>query len=234
MVRTPLQIPRTNRLASLAMVLLAGVLATGCESTGPKRRTVFHESDLLEIARPADIAVMPVQDLTQGQEVDVTTVREVLYEGLPGRLYSPLELGFVDSGIAVLEASGGDGESADGTREPFASEPLVAGGVAQPREASVDRTAIGADAYLQVALTGWDTKMLKSAGVVTAEADVYLVGSDAETLWGVSILRRLEVGTERTDFNSYHELHRRAARALGNEVLELIPERDPLATTRGY
>lgn len=46
--------------------------------------------------QPADIAVAPVRNQSDNDQVPVDLVREAIYEELAQRLYSPLDLGYVD------------------------------------------------------------------------------------------------------------------------------------------
>lgn len=85
-------------LTSGPALLALAVLLGGCNST-PLRAKVRTESlggAGLERVQPADIALAPIQDLTKNVEAPIEEIRQSFHAELVDRLYSPLDLAFVD------------------------------------------------------------------------------------------------------------------------------------------
>ncbi len=86
------RVPRFFTLGSLLLAL------GGCKSQTPsvELAPVQGESDLLLRRQPADIAVAPVQNLTEDEGAPTDLLRECLAQALVEKLYSPLDLEYVD------------------------------------------------------------------------------------------------------------------------------------------
>ena len=81
-----------------AAVIAAVALLSACNST-PLRAKVRTESlggAGLERVQPADIALAPIQDLTKNSDAPIEELRRSFHGALVDRLYSPLDLEFVD------------------------------------------------------------------------------------------------------------------------------------------
>lgn len=194
---------------------LAGLLLAGCVSTGePAQPVDFAEPlaapvgavELVEGApgesAPADVWVAPVIDATTEREVPSAALRDELYRGLVGRLYSPLALGFGD--VARVEAGDGAWGSAKST------------GAAQ--------------GVLLVEIERWDTAQLEARGTIDAAAKVRLVDLRAEPpvqVFGRRIGRRLELESSLLEQATPAELGAYAARNLAAELLSALPRRVP-------
>lgn len=188
------------RRAAILALLLA---VAACEAPGSPpatHRTVFMPGDSLQQVQPSDVAVLPVRNQSGTPDAPVGALRETLYTGIIDRLYSPVELGYVD---------------------------------AHWSEAAASPTSMGADALLQVIVTAWDDALLETNHALLVEAEVSLLDPTASRrIWGVTVARRLELKQEQVLHPLRGDLFDRAAEILGEEILGLIPERDPLAEAR--
>lgn len=186
-----------------ALLLLTGLLgacaSTPFEAERPFPYTEFGADGPLESVRPVDLLVAPVHNQSGIPNVPVEPFRVALTEELVARLYSPLSLEWAD-GRAV--------------------------------EAGYDPNAPGADAILQVVVTRWDESLYDSHGAVLAEAEARLLDAGVATrpvLWAVDVGRRLEASSRQRGRLPASEVRARMADQLAQEILRLLPERNPLA-----
>ncbi len=100
-----------DRLPLAACLLLALV---SCAELGSRREqhvTDLMPSDGLAATQPGDVAVPAVRDQSEAGGAPVQTLRRAIYRGLVTRLYSPVDLEYLDKGWT--EASFGDEAVAD-------------------------------------------------------------------------------------------------------------------------
>ena len=90
------------RLTTLALPFV--LLACKSEPAAPVVRTEFLDEGTLAQVQPADVAVAPVRNQSGSTTVPVGALRRTLYEGLVTRLYSPVDLGYVDARLAEASA----------------------------------------------------------------------------------------------------------------------------------
>jgi len=204
----------SSMLRRLALAAVLGVSALGCRSTGdPAGDSTVWERALvvpdengslaaLAARQPADIFVAPVIDQTAAYEAPANELRLALYEGLVGRLYSPLRLTWADEALAAF----GD------------APPSVA-------EASA---LLGADAILEVRLVAWDESALERDGFVRATVAALLIDPSAPDapLWGWELAREVDVGGASTRRSTRDVLAGQVAKTLAAELLALLPARD--------
>ncbi len=83
--------------------LLAFALLASCQALNDGPTPVFGDRtemlapDRLASVQPGDIAVLPVHNQTELEDLPVEALREAFHDGLVDRLYSPLDLAFVDA-----------------------------------------------------------------------------------------------------------------------------------------
>jgi len=199
-----MQAPANGRSTHRWLAALAApLLVAGCQTTPePVNSTQWLARGGLERVQPADVAVAPVRDHSR-QQAPADALREALYRGLIERLYSPLDLDYVDARWA---------------------------------EARFDPTQVEAEGVLQVIVTTWDPTWLSTHGdlIFALEARLLDAGRpESDPLWAVSVSRRISLQRERERAATPEEFDRAAAAAVAAEVLELLPERDPLAAAEG-
>lgn len=150
-----------------ASVLLA---TTGCSVPQPKpqNENIRHPYYELEDAQPAEVAVVPIRDQSKEGSFPVDTLRRALYDGLATRLYTPIDLDFVD---------------ANWTEAGFDPTALQAGGVIQVVVKKWDRSLLVSHGAI---LTEFTVEMLDGQR------------PGARPLWGHTFVRRLELASERT------------------------------------
>lgn len=194
----------TRNLLACFFLLAAGSALGGCanlpfEPERPFPFTEFVADGPLEAVRPVDLLVAPVHNQTGVTAVPLEPLRNSLMKELVGRLYTPLSRQWSDGRAA---------------------------------EASFDPNAPGVDAILQVVVTRWDESLLDSHGAVLVEAEARLLHGGVASrpvLWAVDVGRRLEASGRQRERLAASEVRARMAEDLAREILELLPERNPLA-----
>lgn len=190
---------------------LAGLLLAGCVSTGePAAPVDFAEPlaapvgavELVDGApgesAPADVWVAPVIDATTEREAPSAALRDELYRGLVGRLYSPLALDFGD--VALVEAG-------DGAWGPDAAQGVLLVEIERWDTAQLEARGT-IDAAAKVRLVD-----------LRAEPPVQVFGR--------RIGRRLELESSLLEQATPAELGAYAARNLAAELLSALPRRVP-------
>jgi hypothetical protein len=173
-MRAPTTTQRTASRALTALALVAvPALSAACALSPKKAENQTHRYPAfgLEDSQPADIAVVPIRDLSKEGGAPVGTLREQIYRGLVPLMYSPLDLDFVD--VHWVEAG-------------FAPEALEAGGVLQITIQDWDTSLLGTHGAIQVAL---------SAEILDGRRP------GAKPLWGVQLQRRLELAHEQVNLS---------------------------------
>lgn len=88
------------RIARCAPAVLVLSLLVSCQGMGSKNvfgnRTELIGTSRVEQLQPADIAVLAVRNQTTFEELPVDGFRQAFHDGLVERLYSPLDLNYVD------------------------------------------------------------------------------------------------------------------------------------------
>lgn len=189
------------RLTTLALPFV--LLACKSEPAAPVVRTEFLDEGTLAQVQPADVAVAPVRNQSGSTTVPVGALRRTLYEGLVTRLYSPVDLGYVDARLA--EAS------------------------ADPEALGADAVMYVVVTGWDTSLLESAAAIMASASVTIVEPGS---AAAASPLWGVEVSRRIDLRGEARIYPERSELERRAAELFAAEVLALLPERDPLAEPR--
>jgi hypothetical protein len=82
-------------VAAALLLALAGACTT--PNHLPEEATRFRSAGGLQAAQPADVAVAPVRNQSGDESLPLDRLRELLYARLAERLYSPLDLAFVDA-----------------------------------------------------------------------------------------------------------------------------------------
>ena len=189
---------RRNRWRALGASIALSVLGASCALPpgDVENQTHRYPNFGLEDSQPADMAVVPIRDLSDEGGAPVVTLRRELYQGLVAKLYSPLDLDFVD--VHWVEAG-------------FAPEGLDSGGV------------------LEVVIQEWDTSLLGTHGSIRVSFRAEMLDGrrpGAEPLWGGHAKRRLELASDQVNLSG-PALFDRAAEMVAQEILALIPPRDP-------
>ena len=83
---------------TLSLVASLGSCIAPQEDVALKNDTGWLPGGGLEMVQPADIAVVPIGLRTEDAIVPTDVIREELYLGLIDRLYTPLQLAWVDAG----------------------------------------------------------------------------------------------------------------------------------------
>ena len=85
-------------LVASVLVLCVGSCITPPVDPAEKHDTGWLPGGGLEMVQPADIAVVPIGLRTKDSGVPTDMLRDSLYSGLLGRLYTPLPFSWVDNG----------------------------------------------------------------------------------------------------------------------------------------
>ncbi|MEW6071936.1 MAG: hypothetical protein AB1726_04975 [Planctomycetota bacterium] len=206
-----LDLSSARTVRSCALFLLAALLAGACQGIpGPSpafgNRTESLGPQRLDEVRPGDIAVLPVVNQTPVEDLAVETFRRAFQAGLVARLYSPLDLAYVDEA------------SVDGhwQESSFPGSPPP-------------------DAVLVVAVNHWSTSDVVGQGLLEVGAELRLfAGGSAEgtPLWGAQVDRKVRVATGNPPYGPLEELVGQGIVEYARLALEVLPARDPLAVPR--
>ena len=164
----------SKRTLLLTVSIVSALLATSsCVLPTPAaaNETRPYPAFGLEDAQPADIAVVPVRDESETGGAPVGTLRRELYLGLVERLYSPLDLDYVD--VHWVEAG-------------FETAGLEAGGVLQVVIQDWDTSLLPTHGAL---LVSFQAEILDGRR------------PGAEALWGVQAKRRMELANEQVNLS---------------------------------
>jgi hypothetical protein len=100
-------------------------------------------------------------------------------------------------------------------------------------EATYRPGALGEQAVLRVAITGWDTSRWRSHATIVIDADVHLLDATApetsNALWGGHANRRIDLSRQRDTFLSERAMLQKAVELFVDEVLGTLPARNPEA-----
>jgi len=156
---------------------------------------------------PSDIVVLPLMDDTGNPKVQMVLpeLRRAIYRALIGRCYTPVSLEFVDARL---------GE--EGGNRIFALAAL--------------RGKFGADAMLQVRVTGWNERKFRPARRLRAAAEVSLLSSTTgEELLGGRLETEVEVpGHGGIGLEMVDRMRLRAVKRLADRVVAGLPRRSSL------
>ncbi len=182
-------------MLALACSFLAGCLGAGREVTEPLPGTG------LQSFKPVDVAVAPILNHSQSTEVPGKALRSALYSGLVERLYSPLDLAFVDKRWS--EAS-------------FDASNLEVDAILKVVVTDWNRSLWKSRGAIVVTL---EARLLHGAK------------PQGDALWGARLTRRVDLANERVLYPDETVLWKIAAERLAAEVLMLLPERGTAGLT---
>jgi hypothetical protein len=194
---------RATSFLTVAVVLLAGAACQTSPIAGGRPDPVLGETDVLVSEQPAEIAVAPVQNDSPNAQAPVGALRAALAKTLVDRLYSPLDLAYVDGNW--IEAS------FRGTPAPDGLLVVSLTGWDTSRLVTVGRVEASADLLLfeggsTAGRLLWRTTVKRSVDLAEGR------------------------GVPRGTFD---QLAERAVERFATEALALLPARDPLKAPRG-
>lgn len=149
------------------MFALAAVLAAACQSAPlPEVRASFVTSPMLAVRKPADIAVLRIEDgtPTRSAERHLDAMRELLVQRLPDRRYSPLAATAVDASLRGMSPAAGE------TVQSPAFLRRIAGKATE-------------DAVLVVRVEQWSEDRLMIDRTCQFRLQAAMVATDGEVLW---------------------------------------------------
>ena len=203
-MRTRRDLPHSTVRRSLGAAGFALLLALGCvapaKSHTPPGVTRTFVEDLGFSRAPADVMVAPVRDTSGALDAPKDGLRQVLYQGLVARLFSPVALGFVDGRI-----------------ETWRAEPSVA----DDRELVLRTTISRWDSSALESAGVVDAE-------VEAEL-VRLVDGAPLVLWRTFLTRRLGVDGNVVRRSPRADVMRMVAERVGAEILAELPARGSIA-----
>jgi hypothetical protein len=161
-------VPGTNKaMLPRKFIVAALALLAACQSAPPlQTQASFTTNPTLAIRKPADIAVLAVEDGTPGRAAErhLEYMRRLLVEQLPVRRYSPLAPTAVDASL--------------GSATPASGETVLS-------PSFLKRVAGKAteDAILVVRVDRWDERQLVIDKTCAFQLQAALVANDGEILW---------------------------------------------------
>lgn len=197
-------------------LLLVSLLAVGCQTVPAV--TVFPSfsaTPALATLRPADIAVMPVEDATGTQALvsHLLFLRHEIIRQLPDRQYSPLTATTVDAAmrgnpdVASARASGGS------MLEPATLRKLAGHSTEQ--------------ALFALRVERWDEAKLMSTKRIEFQCQAALVASDGQMLWSGSINGNVKAGGAGPSPMTREAMVRSCGELMVREILLNLPIRQP-------
>jgi hypothetical protein len=196
--------------------LLGALLLWACQSAPPVLvQPSFTTAPALLIRRPADIAVLPVEDASPGGAADrhLTFLRQEIMRQLVDRRYTPLTAGVVDAamkGNADIAAARASGAS---ILEPATLKKL-AGHSSE-------------DALLVLRLDQWDESNLLSSKKLYFRCQAALVANDGQQLWFGTLGGEIKAGGAGAAPRELDSMARNCGEMLVHELLLQLPMRQP-------
>ena len=159
------------------MFALTAVLAACQSAPVPEVRASFVTSPMLAIRKPADIAVLRVEDGTPARSAErhLDLMRELLIRKLPDRRYSPLAATAVDAFVGGISPAAGE------TVQAPAFLKRIAGKATE-------------DAVLVVRIEEWDEARLMVDRTCQFRLQAAMVANDGEVLWNGSMTGAAKAG----------------------------------------
>lgn len=207
---------RSSSSAPLMVGLLGLVLLAGCKTTDPVLvQPSFTTAPALLVRRPADIAVLPVEDATPGAAATrhLTFLRQEVMRQLVDRRYTPLTAGVVDAAmkgnadVAAARTSGGS------ILEPATLKKL-AGHSSE-------------DAMFVLRLDQWDESNLLSNKRIHFRCQATLVANDGQQLWFGTLAGEIKAGGAGAAPRDRDSMARNCGEMLVRELMLQLPMRQP-------
>ena len=179
MVKAPRFARSSSRMAVLGLLLLAA----GCKSTEPV--TVFPSfttAPAMAIHKPAEIAVLPVEDGSPGGAAGrhLVFLRQEVMRQLVDRLYTPLAASVVDATLKGNADAVAAREAKTSMLEP-AFLKKIAGTSSE-------------DGVFALRVDTWDEGHLLTDRTITFQFQAALVGNDGQQLWYGTIHGTVKAG----------------------------------------
>jgi hypothetical protein len=199
----------------LSAVLLM-LLASACQTVEPVTvNPSFTTATALLMRRPAEVAVLPVEDATPGGKAarHLVFLRQELMRQIVDRKYTPLTASTVDAAmrgnadVAAARATGGS------ILEPAVFQKL-AGHSSE-------------DAMLLLRLDHWDESSLMVTKRVNFRCQAALVGGDGQQLWFGTLSGDIKAGGGGASPRDRDSMARSCGELMIREVLLRLPEHQP-------
>lgn len=199
----------SKTICNPSAALLALLALVSCRSLpDPAGREVqVLYAGTLEARAPADIAVAPVENRSESNDVPLAELREAFYRGLVKRRYSPIALARVDEHTMAAQA---DDRGEVGLTE-----------------AAYEPGSLGEDAVLRLIVKRWDTHLFDTQGIVDVEIEAWMLDGrqpNGPELWGGRLTQRVGAGGGSLSAGEL-AARRSIARQIAEELLGALPPR---------
>lgn len=199
-----------------ASSLFGLLLLAGCQTAEPVTvNPSFTTSPALALKRPAEVAVLPVEDGTGGVEVDrhLVFLRQELMRQLVDRFYTPLAGAVVDAALKG-NAEAAAAKAAGGSALAPAYLQKVAGHASE-------------EAVFVLRVDRWDERHLLTNRRVTFQFTAALVGADGQQLWYGTMSGEVKAGGLGAAPRDRDYMARSCGELAIRELLLRLPQRLP-------
>ncbi|MBM4059770.1 MAG: hypothetical protein FJ265_01540 [Planctomycetes bacterium] len=192
------------------------VVLASCQTTDPVTvQPSFTTSPALAVRRPADVAVLPIEDASPGGAAarHLTFLRQEIMRQLVERNYTPLTAKTVDAamkGNADLAEARTSGRS---ILEPAVAQKLAGHSTEE--------------AMFLLRIDEWDESRLLSAKRLTFRCQAALVANDGQQLWSGSLGGELKAGGVGAAPRDRDAMARSCGEMLVRELMVRLPLRQP-------
>ncbi len=185
-----------------------GFSACAVQTSSVRGGGLLQSPDLHRL-RPADIAVLPIEDRTSNKSVSrlLPFMREEINRSLPRRRYSPVSTQAVDAAF-------GDSLPVDGSS--VVQEAVLKKLVGKAQE----------DAVLAIQINRWDESSLMASAIVRFSAEVTLLGSkEGRALWSGALQGQVKAGGTRPAPRDPEARANAAAAEFVAQLIQRLPRR---------
>lgn len=208
---SPVSGPVRRRLSLLALLL-----AAACQTVDPVTvQANVNSTPALAVQKPADIAVLQVEDASPGGAASRHTpfLRQELMRQLVGRRYSPMTATVVDAamkGNAELAQAKASGTS-----------------ILEPARLSKLAGHCSEDALLALRIDQWDESNLMAGKKLSFRCQATMVGSNGQQLWFVALAGEIKAGGIGAAPRDLDGMARSCGEMIVRELMGRLPERQP-------
>lgn len=196
--------------------LLALLVAAACQSVDTSSvQANVNTFPALAVQKPADIAVLPIEDGTAGGAAvrEVGFLRQELMRQLVDRRYTPMTAAAVDA-------------SMKGNAEVAAAK-AAGGSILEPARLAKIAGHCSEDALLVLRLDQWDDSNLMFDKKLGFRCQAAMIGSNGQQLWYTTLGGTIQAGGVGAAPRDRDGMARNCAAQIVRELMNRLPQRQP-------